>query len=84
VAAVSPSTDTVNEGVVSFVVRNSSGAAAGPAVSGAVSKGSASASFPSGGLAIGTYSITVTYADNIALPNWNSSTGALVGTLTIK
>jgi hypothetical protein len=84
VAAVSPSTAAVNEGTVAFTIRNSSGIAIGQSVTGTVSKGTATAVFPTGALAKGTYTISVTYTGAPATPNFNNSVGATTGTLTIK
>jgi len=84
VAAVSPSSATVNEGIVAFVVRNTSGVVVGQTVTGAVSKGTAKASFATSTLTQGTYTINVTYADTAATANFNNSVGASAGTLTIR
>jgi hypothetical protein len=84
VKAVSPSTATVNEGSVTFTVRNSANVVVGQTVTGTVSKGNATVSFSTGTLARGTYNISVTYADTLGTPNLNNSVGTTTGTLTIK
>jgi hypothetical protein len=84
VAAVSPSTAAVNEGTVTFTVRNSSGITVGQTITGAVSRGTATAAFPTSTLVKGASTISVTYTDTLVTPNFNNSIGAATGTLTIK
>ena len=84
VAAVSPSTASVNEGTVTFTVRNSSGVTISQSVTGTVSRGTATASFPASALVRGTYTISVLYTDTLATPNFNNSIGVATGTLTIR
>jgi len=84
VAAVSPSTAAVNEGTVTFTVRNGSGVTIGQSVTGTVSRGTATASFPASALVRGTYTISVLYTDTLPTPNFNNSIGPATGTLTIR
>jgi len=83
VVAVSPSSATVSEGRVDFTVRNSAGVIVGQ-ISAAVSKGKATADFPTAGLARGTYPISASYVDSLTSPNFNNSDGTTTGNLTIK
>jgi len=82
VTANSPSTATVNEGTVTFTVKQGA-TTIGTATSGTVAGGAASASFPLSGVVSGTYSINATY-NPAATPNFNTSTAATAGTLTVN
>jgi large repetitive protein len=82
VTAVSPSTATVNEGTVTFTVKQGA-TTIGTATSGTVASGAASVSFPLSGAVSGTYSINATY-NPAATPNFNTSTAATAGTLTVN
>ena len=82
VTANSPSTATVNEGTVTFTVKQGP-TTIGTVTSGTVAGGAASASFPLSGVVSGTYSINATY-NPAATPNFNASTAATAGTLTVN
>ncbi len=85
VTANSPSTAMVNEGTVTFTVKNSS--TIGTVISGTVSGGTATASFPLSSPTVvyaGSYSIQATYNPATTNPNFNGSSAATAGTLTVK
>ena len=82
VTANSPSTATVNEGTVTFTVKQGA-TTIGTVTSGTVAGGAASASFSLIGVVSGTYSINATY-NPAATPNFNTSTAATAGTLTVN
>jgi len=83
VVALSPSAATVTEGRVDFTVRTSAGVIVGQ-ISAVVSKGKATADFPTAGLARGTYPISASYVDSLTSPNFNNGDGTTTGNLTIK
>jgi hypothetical protein len=65
VADASYSTDTVNEGTVTFTVKDSNGKQVGNSVTGTVTGGTASAVYSvPGGLAVGKYTVAVSYGDS--------------------
>src|SRR5207245_1099146 len=74
---------TVNEGTVTFTVKQGA-TTIGTATSGTVTAGAASATFSLSGVAGGTYSINATYNPAATNPNFNTSTAATAGTLTVN
>jgi Bacterial Ig-like domain (group 3)/Galactose oxidase, central domain len=88
VSANSPSTATVNEGTVTFTIKDSTGATTIDTVSGVtVSSGAASTSYnittPTL-YAAGSYRIYAAYVPAVSSPNFNGSSSSGYGTLTIN
>ncbi len=74
---------TVNEGTVTFTVKDGGGTVIGsPVTSGSVTGGTASATFALGATAAGRYSIFTTYNPAVSSPSFNTSSGA-AGALTL-
>ena len=84
IVANSPSTATVSEGTVTFTVKQGSNTISSTVTSRTVSGGRATASFPLSGVSAGSYSIQATYNPAASNPNFNSSSAATPGTLTVN
>ncbi len=83
IALVTAGNAAVNEGTVTFTVKDGVGTVIGtPVTSAIVSGGNAAATFALGATAAGRYSIFTTYNPAVSSPNFNASSGA-AGTLTL-
>jgi hypothetical protein len=84
VADTSYSSDTVNEGTVTFTVEDKNGKQVGQAVTGTVTNGTASAVYAvPGGLAVGSYTVAVSYSDSQGNFSDNGSSDS-TSTLTVN
>src|SRR5205809_313512 len=82
VTANSPSSAVVNEGTVTFAIKQGMTPVA-TVTSGTVAGGAASANLSLSGIGAGTYSIGATYNPAVSNPNFDTSTSATPGSLTI-
>jgi hypothetical protein len=75
---------TPDSGLVTFTVKNASSTTVGSLVSGAVSGGSANATFSLTGVGAGIYSIYASYAGNANFNPSNNTLQSPIGTLTVQ
>ncbi len=82
VTADSPSTATVNEGTVTFTIKQGATTIA-TVTSGTVAAGAGGASLSFSGINAGVYSIAAMYNPATTTPSFNTSSAATTGTLTV-